>query len=82
MSDEKDKNQYVPPLKTSEKDKVEALVLKIRKEVHKVYVEKVGYKQEINGKSGLAERVRIAIVKLDRNGDHQERKSRVTFLLI
>lgn len=70
MTEAEKKNvKFIPPLRTAENDMVEPLVFEADGKKFKVYVEKVGYSWEMSGSSGLAERVRISLAKLDQNDD-------------
>ena len=66
---ETEKSKFVKPKLASSEDQVPPIVWEIELKKFKVYVDKVGYSWEMAGQSGLAERVRVQLAKLDDNGD-------------
>lgn len=49
----------------------------VEKRDFKIYVSKVGYKWEMAGKSGIAQRIKIALGKLDEFGDVIGKKKQI-----
>jgi hypothetical protein len=68
-------NRYTAPIEIKNEEKVSPFTatLSSGKKV-KFYVDKVGYKWEFDGRSGLAEKVRIQLGTIDHNGDVSGKK--------
>jgi hypothetical protein len=65
-----EKRAFVKPIETADSDKVEPIVIGNRK----VYVAKLGYRMERNGKEVTYPKVNLTIASLNRDGDPVRRK--------
>lgn len=70
--------EFIKPLGIKEEDKVKPLIFEADGNQYKIYVDKLGYVWSTSKNKGVANRVTIAIGKLNSNGDITGKKKQIS----